>query len=492
MSNWQIPGYLEAVDGRLHVDGVDAVPLAAEFGTPLFVFSENRIRHNCGEIEEAFRQWPFKTRIFYASKANSNLSILHIIRDAGLDIEVNSGGELYKALEVGFTPRQIIFNGVAKTESELRQAIAGEIFCINVDSAYELEQIIAIAAQLGQKANIALRMVPEVETGAHGGLETGTNASKFGIAGEEFMSVYERALAAEEQVNLQGLHIHLGAQTVETAKFRAGFESLLHRAARCYAHSGKPFALLNLGGGLPVSFIKPGDEIAAGQIVDGSEHHLGDLVSMLQAGVTPADVAAETIGCLAEGAFDAMLAETAPGFRRTLDDTLFILEPGTRVTADTAVLLTRVQNHKIRSRGGGHWLLLDAGFNTLLDTFSYNWYYHLGSADRADDAHQAFYRLGGPLCDSGDIYHDSEKLGRLPEVYALPEGLGPGALLAFFDVGAYTLEQMCQYNSQARAAAVLIQANGSARLIRRRDSYADLIGQDIEIIPDSIVPEMQP
>ena len=174
MGNWQIPGFLEAINGRLHIDNVDGVPLANSFGTPLFVFSEDRIRHNCAEIGNAFQQWPFKTQIFYASKANSNLSILHIIRDAGLDIEVNSGGELYKALQVGFSPQQIIFNGVAKTEQELREAISNGMFCINVDSVYELEQIIRIAADLQTRANIALRMVPEVETGAHGGLETGT------------------------------------------------------------------------------------------------------------------------------------------------------------------------------------------------------------------------------------------------------------------------------------------------------------------------------
>ena len=114
MVNWQIPGYLEVKNGHLHVNGVDAVSLADSFDTPLFVFSEDRIRHNCQEIQQAFQQWSFNSRIFYASKANSNLSILHIIRDAGLDLEVNSGGELYKALKVGFSPQQIILTAWRK------------------------------------------------------------------------------------------------------------------------------------------------------------------------------------------------------------------------------------------------------------------------------------------------------------------------------------------------------------------------------------------
>ncbi len=236
---------------------------------------------------------------------------------------------------------------------------------------------------------------------------------------------------------------------------------------------------------LPVPFIKPGDETVGAQILDDPDHHLGDLVSMLQAGPSPADVARETIGRLADGEFDQLLDEIAPGFCQTLENTQFLLEPGSRVMADTAVLLTRVQNHKKRPNGEGRWLLLDAGFNTLLDTFSYNWYYHMGSANRAADPHETFYRLGGPLCDSGDIYHDSEMLGRLPDLYALPENLAPGDLLVFFDVGAYTLEQMCQYNGQRRAAALIVQADGAVHLIRRRDSYPDLIEQDIEINPGS-------
>lgn len=491
MADWQIPGFLEAINGRLHVDGIDTIPLAATFDTPLFVFSEDRIRHNCHEIRHAFQQWRFTTRIFYASKANSNLSLLHIIRDAGLDIEVNSGGELYKALRVGFTPDQIIFNGVAKTEQELREAIATAVFCINVDSRYELDRIIAIAASLNKKANIALRIVPGVETGSHGGLETGTNASKFGISESELLPAYRLALDEADHLNLLGLHIHIGAQTVQTGKFRAGFETLLLRAAQCYALSGQPFATLNIGGGLPVPFIKPGDETVGMQIVTDPGHALGDLVSMLQAGPSPDDVARETIGRLAAGEFDQLLDDRAPGFRQTLESTQFILEPGSRVMADTAVLLTRVQNHKIRPGVEGHWLLLDAGFNTLLDTFSYNWYYHMGSANRAADPHQTFYRLGGPLCDSGDIYHDSELLGRLPDLYALPEDLVPGDLLAFFDVGAYTLEQMCQYNGQRRAAALVVRSAGDVHLIRRRDTYSDLIEQDIEIYPVSRKPEIE-
>lgn len=205
---------------------------------------------------------------------------------------------------------------------------------------------------------------------------------------------------------------------------------------------------------------------------------------MLKAGPSPSDVANDTLGRLAEGDIDRYLNQLSPGFRATLSDTTFLLEPGSRVMADSAVLLTRINNQKSRPNDPADWLLLDAGFNILLDTFSYNWYFQVGSANRAAASQESNYHLGGPLCDSGDIFHDSEMLGRLPELYALPPNLVPGELLVFFDVGAYTLEQMCQYNGQRRAAALIIKADGSMGLIRRRDSYFDLIRHDIQIFHD--------
>src|SRR5258708_38369341 len=159
MTIWQIPNHLEERKGVLLISGANARELADRYGTPLFVFSEARIKDNIAEVRAAFEQPGASVRICYASKANGNLAVLETVKASGIDIEVNSGGELYKALKVGFQPAQIVFNGVAKTERELAEAIQHGIGGVNVDSAFELGRISAIASPLHKKATIA-RPVP--------------------------------------------------------------------------------------------------------------------------------------------------------------------------------------------------------------------------------------------------------------------------------------------------------------------------------------------
>src|SRR5450432_2367080 len=346
---WEIPGYLENRDSVLHIDGTNARELAARFDTPLFVFSETRLRYNIAEIQSAFTQPGVRMRICYASKANSNLAVLQTVKTSGIDIEVNSGGELYKALKVGFKPTQIVYNGVAKTERELAEAIQYGISCINVDSAFELERIIALSARLGTRANIALRIAPEVMTGSHGGLETGTSQSKFGIAADEISEVWRNALNHPDQVALIGLHVHIGAQVSSAAKHGEAFRVLLASAAQLYAETGHRVDNLNLGGGLPVPYIKTGDAFIKSALTHGSSDQMGntDTYTMLKAGPTPADIAQATIGSL-DRILDEWSGSKYAGFREMIRDVRFIIEPGSRVVTNAAVLLTRVQNYKTR------------------------------------------------------------------------------------------------------------------------------------------------
>src|SRR5215203_6185893 len=138
---WAIPGYLEAREGRLFIDGADSGLLAREFDTPLFVFSERRVRSNVNRLQQAARGVGHPVRFFYASKANSTMGLLGVVRDSGIDIEVNSGGELFKALRAGFRPDQIIFNGTSKSDDELDDAVRAGIYAINVDSMYEIDLV---------------------------------------------------------------------------------------------------------------------------------------------------------------------------------------------------------------------------------------------------------------------------------------------------------------------------------------------------------------
>src|SRR5260221_13356011 len=439
MTIWQIPNHLEDRKGVLHISGANARELADRYGTPLFVFSEARIRQNIAEVRAAFERPGASVRICYASKANGNLAVLETVKASGIDIEVNSGGELYKALKVGFQPAQIVFNGVAKTERELEEAIQQGIACINVDSAFELGRIIAIASRLHKRAKIALRIAPEVTTGSHGGLETGTSLSKFGIAEDKIDEVWRDALKHPEQVALIGLHMHIGAEVSNAEKHGEGLRAMLAIAARLFADTRHRIEPLNLGGGLPVQFIKPEDDGAAPT----------DSYAMLKAGPTPADVAQATLGSL-DRYLDEWSGSEHAEFRQMIHDAQFIIEPGSRIIADTAVLLTRVQNFKTRHASEITWLMLDAGFNTLADILGYNWYFHPIAAEKTGSPADYPYKLAGPLCDSGDTYHDSEGYRRLPDFHSLPADMKPGAMIAFLDVAGYTLEQMNQYNGQRR------------------------------------------
>src|ERR1051325_2019736 len=189
---WTIQGFLETRNGHLTISGVDALSLVETHDTPLFVFSEPRIRSNIERLKRAAKTVDRPVRFFYASKANSNMAVLKTVLDAGIDAEVNSGGELFKALRAGFRPDQIIFNGTSKTDAELDQAVGAGIYAINVDSIYEIslveEAVLRARSELNQglpPARIALRLVPEIGTRSHLGLQTALLTSKFGISSSE-------------------------------------------------------------------------------------------------------------------------------------------------------------------------------------------------------------------------------------------------------------------------------------------------------------------
>src|ERR1051325_4351778 len=186
---WSIPGYLEVRNDHLIVNGVDTLELVKEFNSPLFVFSEARIRDNIKRLQLAADAVDRPIKFCYASKANSNMAILKVVLESGIDIEVNSGGELFKALRVGFRPEQIIFNGTSKSDNELDDAVRAGLYAINVDSIYEIdlvEQSVERLRASGESvapARITLRLVPEIGTRSHLGLQTALLTSKFGISG---------------------------------------------------------------------------------------------------------------------------------------------------------------------------------------------------------------------------------------------------------------------------------------------------------------------
>lgn len=460
---WTIPGYLETNEGHLSINGVDSLSLVAEHDTPLFVFSEPRIRRNIQRLKRAALAVGRPIRFFYASKANSNMAVLKTVLEAGIDAEVNSGGEIFKALRAGFRPEQIIFNGTSKTDAELDAAVRAGIYAINVDSIYEIELVEAAARRLERRARIALRLVPEIGTRSHLGLQTALLTSKFGISSSEVLEAFRRGLRHPELLHVCGIHIHVGSQTPDVEPFAIAFKTMWEHLVRIERETGHTLEHINLGGGIPVNYLR--DPSQADQL---PEHER----DMLGAELEPAEVLTAALRVARESAREA-------GAEHLLEPLTILLEPGRSIIADAGVLLTTVRNIKRRPETGDVWLLTDAGYNLLLSMNNYKWYYHLVSATRAGEEAATEYKVAGPLCDSGDVYFDIERGGRLPDYRRLPMEVRPGEVLALLNSGAYSLAQMFPYNGRPLPSAVMVREGGRADLIRRRDTYDDLIAQDI-------------
>lgn len=460
---WAIAEYLTTDStGSLTMCGRSASQIAREYGTPLFVFSETRIQSNIRRLQEATATLPHRVRFFYASKANSNVAVLKVVRDEGIDIEVNSGGELFTALRAGFDARQIIFNGTSKTSVEIEEAITAGIEAINVDSLYEIELIEQCARRLGKRARIALRLVPEIGTRSHIGLQTALLTSKFGISGADVMPAFRRALQSPEHLHVCGIHIHVGSQTPDAEPFVLAFKTLWHYLVTLYAETGHRLEHINLGGGIPVNYLRDASQ---------AEHLPEHERDMLGASLDPAEVAS------ALRVAEATARDAGAG--HLLQDVTLFFEPGRSVISDAGVVLTTVQNTKHRPETDDVWLLTDAGYNLLLSMNNYKWYYHLISATRASASHETNYKVAGPLCDSGDVYFDIEGGNRLPDHRRLPSDVKPGELLALLNAGAYTLSQMFHYNGRPLPAAVMVREDSTVSLIRRRETYEDLIAHDV-------------
>ncbi len=474
---WQRPGFLQARGGRLTMDGLDLVGLAEERGTPLLVYSEARLRSVARRMLGAFRQRHAHTTLCFASKACSAPRVLGLLRDEGLALEVNSGGELFKGLTAGFAPEQIVFNGVAKSREELAAALAPPIKAINVDGLDELARLVETAERCGRRANVALRLVPGVESATSAGNRTGSEATKFGLAAHELPEALAILRRAPEQLALVGVHAHIGSQIGDPALFRQSARSVMRLVSELQADLGQAVQHVNLGGGFAIPYVHE----AAGAAQASAE----------QGGLFREEARPEAIA-------DAVVPEIRAALGQQVE---LLFEPGRSLVGEAAVLLSRVEAGK--RRDGRDWLVVDAGYNVLIESLAYKWYYQALTANRLDEAESADFRLVGPLCDSGDAFHDVEgealldgllarepalegqrtllesALVRLPRLRRLAAGTGVGDLVAFLDVGAYAYDQLTANNGRPRPEVGLIAADGGYAPMRRRDSLPDLLANEL-------------
>ena len=440
-----------AESGKLCFDGVNLEELAKKYPTPFYVFSEKEIDRNVQEIKEAFKAHP-KTKIFYASKTCSVMGVLKAIKDAGIYAEANSMFEVRKCLDIGFPGSQIVFNGVVKKPMDLEFAIQNDLYIINVDSLYELDIIDEISKRLKKVANVCVRVEPNVPSATHAELVTAYHA-KSGIDLEQAEETCRRILEMP-YVHLRGLHMHVGDQVPESEPFAKATKVLVDESRRLEEVLGIKFDLINVGGGIPVPY-------------KYDEENGNPLEDNMYAGITAKDFA------------DAVISEV----HKWRNDVEICIEPGRKVTGSAGVLVTEVAcekrktNYDLDGNIEEHveWKFVDAGYSVLSDSQHFDWFFYVYNASKINETHDEYIKLAGPLCDGGDYFH----VGVKGEEFLMPKDTQIGDIVAFLDAGAYTIESQTVYNNRPRTSVVMIDKEGKDRLIRREDTYEDMVGYDI-------------
>jgi diaminopimelate decarboxylase len=418
-------------NGVLHCDDMSLTELAAEYGTPSYVYSRKTFRDHLAAFVRAFDQ--LEPLICYAVKTCGNIHILRDLGQAGAGADVVSGGELYRALVAGIPPERVVFAGVGKSETELREAIEAGIACINVESESELKLLDRLTTDLGRTVHAAIRVNPDVA--GHKTPEkttTGVRGSKFGVDIERVAALFDRSVDFKH-VELTGLHIHLGSPIYSPEPYVGALRKIVALIERLRAR-GHRIAMINMGGGFAAQY---------------------------ETDVAPS--------------LDDYAAAIVPILKPFVDDGgRVVMEPGRAIAANAGVLLTQVRY--IKSAGTFCVAVVDAGMSTLIramlyDAFQFIWPVEpVGGlvpprrAERLEMLGLRRYDIAGPICESTDYLARERELPELVE----------GSLLCVFGAGAYGMAMASQYNSTPRPPEVLVDQD-ETRLIRRRETYADLI-----------------
>jgi len=411
---------LENVNGELYIDGVSTLELAKRYGTPLYVTSEIKIRENYRRVKSAFQKNYERTRVLYSAKANTNLSILKILRSEGAGVDAVSPGEIFLALEAGFKPNEILYTGTSVGEDELAYALEKGV-TINIDSMSQAQKLFRIATP----KRLSVRINTEIGAGHHEYTITASKVSKFGVDEKTALEIYK--IAKEAGVKDFGIHMHIGSGIMQAEPYLRSMEKLLDVAAKINNQLGINFDFVDIGGGIGVPY-RPGEE------------------------ELNVEKFAETLTSL----FKRKLSE------HSLGKPELWLEPGRYIVAESTILLTRV--NIVKETPHRNFVGVDAGFNVLIRPAMYGSYHHIIVANRLNEEPTKMYDIVGPICETGDVLAKDRFLPKISE----------GDIIAILTTGAYGYSMSSQYNSRPRPAEVLVK-DGKHELIRERETFQDLL-----------------
>jgi diaminopimelate decarboxylase len=399
-------------DGMLHAENVPLARIAAQYGTPCYVYSRAALTAAWRDFDAAFAGR--EHLVCYAVKANPNIGVLNVFARLGSGFDIVSGGELARVLAADGDPHKIVFSGVGKTAAEMRAALQAGILCFNIESAPELELLNRVAGEMGVTAPVSLRVNPDVDAKTHPYIATGLKDNKFGVAYDDALTVYRRARELPH-LRIEGVDCHIGSQLTEVSPFVAALERVL-ALVDALAADGIAVHHIDLGGGLGIRYR---DE-------------------------TPPPV-----------------AEYAKSVLKTLGSRTqkLLFEPGRLLTGNAGVLLSEVLF--LKHGQDRNFAVVDAAMNDLMRPALYEAWHDVLPL-RATPAGGRVYDIVGPVCESGDFLARDRQLS-----------VNPGDLIAIASAGAYGMSMSSNYNTRPRAAEIMVDGDRIFP-IRNRETVADL------------------
>ncbi|MBU3735890.1 MAG: diaminopimelate decarboxylase [Methylobacterium sp.] len=398
--------------GELYAEDVALSDIAAQFGTPAYVYSRAALTEAFQRFDAGFSG--IDHLVCYAVKANPNLAILNLFARLGAGFDIVSGGELARVLAAGGDPGKVVFSGVGKTVAEMRAALAAGIFCFNVESGAELDRLNAVAGAMGKVAPVSLRVNPDVDAKTHPYISTGLKNNKFGVAYEEAIGLYRHA-ATLPHLAVHGVDCHIGSQLTELSPFLDALDRVL-ALVDALEQAGIAIRHIDIGGGIGIRYA---DE-------------------------TPPDFAI----------YSRAVLDRLAGRKVKL-----VMEPGRALVGNAGLLLTTVEY--LKHGETKNFAIIDAAMNDLMRPALYDAWHDIQPV-RARHAPAQTYEIVGPVCESGDFLGHDRTLA-----------LHQGDLLAILSAGAYGMSMSSNYNTRPRAAEIMVDG-ASAHLVRERESLQHL------------------